>query len=67
MNRKVFNCINGKCYSALATSCLFCESCSDIFVDSTGPYLCICTKRLDTDLGAQGLCSDFKEEEDKNV
>lgn len=63
MNRKIFNCINGKCYSALAESCLFCKFCTDIYSDSNGPYLCMCIKELDVELGIQGLCSDFEEEE----
>ena len=43
-------------------SCLFCIQCEDVFFDYThGPYMFICNKGQDTDMGMNGKCKLFEE------
>lgn len=63
MNRKNFECINGKVYSALANSCLFCFHCNEILVDYKGPYKCYCSLGLDDEYGIAGKCDKFEEDQ----
>lgn len=57
MNKKEFECENGKTYLLPENHCAFCKHCPDIFFDYTnGPYLFIC------DLGKEyETCNSFKE------
>ena len=50
-------------YMTLCNSCLCCQFCSDVFLDSGGPYGLICTKGLNTCTGMVGRCKYFIEEE----
>lgn len=43
-------------------SCFFCDWCTDIFYDSSGPYMWLCKKDGDVDAGISGECKHFKEE-----
>ena len=49
--------------SAPATSCFFCDHCTDIFFDfSHGPYMFFCELDEDVDVGLSGKCKTFKED-----
>jgi len=50
---------------AYPMSCFFCRHCTDIFFDYThGPYMFMCELDLDVDLGLQGKCDGFEEDDE---
>ena len=58
MNKKEFECANGRTYLLPENHCAFCEYCTDIFFDYTnGPYMFICELcEIDYE-----KCNSFKE------
>lgn len=54
----------GSRYVARVTGCLFCKNCTDILIDSQGPYMLTCSKGLDTYFGMSGECESFVEEDE---
>ena len=47
-------------------SCVFCEHCESVFWDYTnGIYMLICELDADTDVGAEGKCKEFAEEQNE--
>ena len=51
---------------ARPNSCFFCDNCNDIFYDYengyASPYMWLCDKGNDTEVGMMGKCQDFYEE-----
>jgi len=51
--------------NAPATSCLFCNHCTDVFWDFTnGIYMLMCDLNTDTESGCKGKCERFEEEQE---
>jgi len=44
---------------APAKSCLFCDHCTDIFWDYSGPHAFACDIEADTGIGVSGECASF--------
>ena len=51
---------------ARPNSCFFCDNCNDIFYDYrngyASPYMWLCDKGNDTEVGMMGKCQDFYED-----
>ena len=65
MTQKTWTSEYGLTFWCLEKSCVFCENCSDIWYDGTGPYMFACEKNDEkknlTVLGYVGKCPEFKE------
>lgn len=57
---KLFEMECGRKFVARENSCLFCNNCTDIFYDSSGIYMIMCEKYLDTEKGIGGNCEEWE-------
>lgn len=55
---------------ARPNSCFFCDNCTDIFFDykngNPAPYMWLCDKGNDTEVGMMGKCQDFNEQTERS-
>ena len=59
---RVWVCETGMGWCCHPRNCVFCDNCTDIFYDSNGPYMIICDKDLPQEIGFEGKCKQFFEE-----